>query len=331
MNNNKIIKNIMGTLFIPILFFVILEVICLINNVKLMPSASSFSIFMINVAVTTLTTISLSTNLNSGRFDFSLGSIAVLSVVLASKIAYPLFSILNSYPFILLGISVCFGLLLGLLSGTLYVLIQIPPIITSLGVTLIYEGIAFTVAGGRYLTSEVQVSSLMSFVNKWYYVLIIIFVVVLIAVYLFQHTNFGYKYKALKEGQKLAVDQGIKEIPNAILCYVFAGALMSIVGFLQAGLQTQVNATSLNFGSISIMFSAFLPMFIGGYISRYSNEYLGYFLAAISTSLLSIFFSAFHDYIDSSAQSIITALLLVWFLIFLSNEEKLKNLFKKKK
>jgi hypothetical protein len=35
-------------------------------------------------------------------------------------------------------------------------------------------------------------------------------------------------------GQKVAVNTGIREIPNAIVCYVICGALMGLVGFLNA-------------------------------------------------------------------------------------------------
>jgi hypothetical protein len=41
---------------------------------------------------------------------------------------------------------------------------------------------------------------------------------------LFDYTKFGYDYNALKNGQKVAVNTGIKEIPNAIACYVISAA-----------------------------------------------------------------------------------------------------------
>ena len=46
----------------------------------------SFDNFIIYAAIVMITTIALSINLNSGRFDFSLGSMAALSAVVAAKI-----------------------------------------------------------------------------------------------------------------------------------------------------------------------------------------------------------------------------------------------------
>jgi ribose transport system permease protein len=76
------------------------------------------------------------------------------------------------------------------------------------------------------------------------------------------------------------------------------------------------------------MFTAFLPMFIGGYISKYSNEKIGFLLAAVCMSMLNSTFAAFSNEISASMQSIINAVLLVLFLIYLNNQGLLKKIFK---
>lgn len=316
-------KNALGTFIIPILFIVVLNLICVFANKTLISSSTEWNIFIISTASITITTIALSINLNSGRFDFSLGSMATLSSIIASKITYSLLNGGSFSPIMFLLLSIIVSALLGLIAGGVYVLLRIPPIITSLAMTLVYEGLAFTITKGKYVMEEVQVPSIMSFMKQWWAIALILLLVLAIIIYVFDHTNFGYKYKSLKEGQKLSVSQGIKEIPNALICYTICGGLMGIVGFLQAGLTTNINGGSLNFGSIGIMFTAFLPMFIGGYIGRYSNDKFGYFLAGLSMALLNSFFSTFHNEIDASVQSIITAVLLVLFLIYLSNEYKI--------
>ena len=206
--------------------------------------------------------------------------------------------------------------------------LKIPPIITSLGVTLIYEGVTFTVTSGKYVMDEVRNPSMTAFAGNWYFPAILIVVVLALMIYLFDHTRFGYDYKALQSGQKVAVNTGIREVPNALLCYVICGALMGLVGFLNAARSSNINGGALNFGSIGIMFTAFLPMFIGGYIGRFSNDKLGYFLAAVCMSMLNSTFAAFSNEISASMQSIINAVLLVVFLIYLNNEGLLKKLFK---
>ena len=102
---------------------------------------------------------------------------------------------------------------------------------------------------------------------------------------------------------------------------------MGIVGFLNASRNTTINGGQLNFGSISIMFTAFLPMFIGSYISRFTNEKIGFLLAALCMSMLNSTFAVFSNEVNASMQAIIHALLLVVFLIYLSNEHLLIRVF----
>lgn len=313
-------KRIAGTAAIPLVFLAILGGICMANGKAMIANAAGFNNFLIYTAIVMCTTTALSINLNSGRFDFSLGSMSMLSAVIGARLSYAVLHGQSGSAAVTLIFTVIFGAILGLVSGALYVLLRLPPIITSLGVTLIYEGILFTITGGRYLMREVQNTSMSAFAGTWVYVVLLIAAVLAVSIVLFDHTEFGYNYRALKNGQKVAVNTGIREIPNAIGCYVFCGALMGLVGFLNAVRNTSINGGELNFGSISIMFTAFLPMFIGSYISRYSNEKFGFLIAALCMSMLNSTFAVFSNEVSSSMQAIINALALVVFLIYLNNE-----------
>ncbi len=324
----KVSRRIIGTLAIPCMAAAILLILCAIGGKSMIANATIFNYFVQYIAIVMITTMALSVNLGSGRFDFSLGSMAVLSSVLAAKVTKAVLNGGSGSAVTMLGLGILFGGLLGLASGGLYVTLKIPPIIASLGVTLIYEGVTFTVTSGKYVMDEVRNPSMTAFASSWYYPAILIAAVLALMIYLFDHTRFGYDYRALQSGQKVAVNTGIREIPNALWCYVICGALMGIVGFLNAARSSNINGGALNFGSIGIMFTAFLPMFIGGYIGRFSNDKLGYFLAAVCMSMLNSTFAAFSNEISASMQSIINAVLLVVFLIYLNNEGLLKKLFK---
>lgn len=324
-------KRIIGTLAIPVIASIILEALCLSHGQNIITNAKSFDNFVIYAAIVMITTIALSINLNSGRFDFSLGSMAALSAVIGAKVSYAILGGGAGSAALMLVLTVVAGAILGLLSGILYVLLRIPPIITSLGVTLIYEGILYTLTSGKYVMAEVQNASMSGFVGTWVYATLIIIAVLAFTILLFDHTRFGFDYNALKNGQKVAVNTGIKEVGNAVICYMICGGLMGIVGFLNAARNTNINGGQLNFGSIAIMFTAFLPMFIGSYIGRFSNEKLGFLLAAIVMSLLNSTFAVFSNEVTASMQSIINAVLLVVFLIYLNNENLLVRILSPRK
>lgn len=218
------------------------------------------------------------------------------------------------------------GALLGLISGAIYVIVKLPPIIVSLGVTLFYEGMAFALTDG-YGVSFVANKELTSFPGVLNYVLVIVIGLVLF-IAIFDYTQFGYEYKSLLSGQKVSVNTGIHEVSNAVICYTIAGGFMGVVGFISASNTGNIQM-SLNFGSIGVMFTAFLPMFIGGFIGRFCNEKIGYLLGAVTTAFISLMYARLN--VDASIQQIVTAVILVLFLIYLNNENKVIELVMLKK
>ena len=313
-------KRLAGTIIIPVLVLIITNVICMSRGVTMFENSLNWLTFARAVANVSLVTFALSINLNSGRFDFSVGSIALLSSVFSATLAVNH----ELSPVVMLALSLFFGMLLGLASGLVYVTVKLPPMIVSLAVALFYEGMAYHFTKGHGV-SFINNRELLDFASIPNY-LIIIAVALIFMIIVFDHTTFGYEYKALQSGQKVSVNIGINEKKNAVICYAIAGLLMGAQGFVSSTTTGSIQM-ALNFGSIGPMFMAFLPMFIGGYIGRFSNDKLGYLLGAVSTSLISLLYVRLD--VNTSVQQVVSALLLVGFLIFLNNENRIKNLFRK--
>lgn len=307
----SLVKNLFLSLLIPCTVLLVLEGLAILKGIRLFANSDSWKLFFRAVANVTLTTFALSINLDSGRFDFSLGSVAMLSATIAGTLAQKW----NIGPWPTLAAAILVAAGLGLLHGGIYVITRIPPIIVSLGMTLFYEGCAFAFTGGKGV-SLVTRTDIIGFSRIGNYIFVTAAAVALV-VLVFDYTRFGAEYRALLSGQKIAVETGIHEISNALGCYAICGALMGMVGFISLA-NTGSQQMSLNFGSIGVMFTAFLPMFIGGWIGRFINKRLGIMLGAVSMALISLAFARFDT--PSSIQSIVSAVLLVLFLIYLNNE-----------
>ncbi|WP_062316027.1 ABC transporter permease [Demequina maris] len=311
-------------MIIPVGVFAVVWALAAIDGASLFSSGDSLLILARTTAVTMLTTMALAINLNSGRFDFSLGAMALASSTIGAHIAI---TYGGGFP-AMAAITLVAGALLGAFSGFLYTTLRISPLVSSLGVTLLYEGFAFTITGGANI-SFTQYPELVSF-GKSLTAMIAVIIVALFAVYMvFDRSRFGSDYRSLITGQSAAVSAGVKEKGNAIRTYAVSGALMGMVGLIQASSKGLIEAGSINFSTIGIMFTAFLPMFVGGYIGRFSNDKLGYLLGALSMSVIGLGYSALR--MTSAEQSLITALLLVAFLIFLSNEERVTRWWRRMK
>jgi ribose transport system permease protein len=314
------IKRIFGIATIPVVTFLVISIVCLASQTPLFGSAGSFTAFFRSTATVMLTTFALSINLDSGRFDFSLGAMALLSSVIGSQVCL---STGGNLPVLFL-VTLISGMAIGTFSGIVYILVKLPPIIVSLGLTLFYEGMAFAITSG-YGVSFVSNTKLTGFGSTQNYVLVIA-AALLLMVAIFDYTVFGYEYKALLSGQRVSVNTGIREKKNAVICYMLTGLLMSAVGVVNAT-NTGTIQMSLNFSSITVMFSGFLPMFIGGFIGRFCNKNVGYLLGAATTGLISLMYARLN--VASSIQQIATAAILVLFLIYLNNENKLWKLLGK--
>lgn len=322
MKNRSMLKRIVGVFIIPVGTLLLMQGISASRGVVLFESVNSYIAFFRAAASVMLTTFALAINLNAGRFDFSIGSVSLFSSVLSATICMDA----GFKTGVMLGISLIVGAFLGALSGLVYVLIKLPPIIVSLGVTLFYEGAAYAFTQG-YGVSFVSNTELTSFPSVIHYLMIMV-ITLGILILIFDFTKFGFEYKALLTGQKVSVSTGIKEVQNAVICYTIAGGLMGMVGFI-ASSNTGTIQMAMNFGSIAVMFTAFLPMFIGSFIGRFCNEKIGYVLGSITTAFLSLMYARLN--VSSSVQQIVTAFILVFFLIYLNNEKKLLAIFRLEK
>jgi len=315
---SNVVKRLFGIFTIPVGTILIFVLLCAVQGIAFFETGNHVLIFFRSVATVSLTTFALSINLDSGRFDFSLGSISLLSSVIGAQL-----TLQYGLPApAMLVITLVSGILLGTISGVLYVLLRLPALITSLGVTLLYESIVAILSGSgvsfgtkKYLTEFSK-----STVNM----LIVIVIAFVFMYFVMNHTKFGFHYAALRGGQKVSVDTGIREVPNAIGCYAIAGGMMGMVGYLNATLNGMIQV-SLDFGSMGAMFVAFLPMFIGGFIGRFSESHFGMVLGAMTYAAIQLGFVRLG--ISSEVQSLVSALVLVGFLIYLNNEQTLVALF----
>lgn len=321
MRKKSIGKRILGTAIIPVGTLAIFLVLCAARGLTFIASSGHVTLLLRSVATTTLTCFALSLNLNSGRFDFSLGSVALLSSTLSAMLTVQF----GLSPGGMLVLSLVFGGIFGLVHGCLYVMLRLPAIITGLGVTLAYEAIAFIVSNGKGVSFTTK-SSLLAFAQNQLAMVLVTALATCFMILVFGMTKFGYNYNILKHGQKIAVNTGVKEKGNAIGCYAISGMLMGVVGYISACLTGSIQM-SLNFGSIGVMFTAFLPMFIGGFIGRYISEYIGIVLGAVTSAIISLGFVRLGA--PTEVQSLVSAFVLVLFLIYLNNEHKILHFFAK--
>ncbi len=312
----KILRGVGGTLSLPVLVYCFFALLCAANGKSGFGVGSDLGIIWRNTIYSGLISLALSFNLTSGRFDFSVGSILILSVILGVDTALAL----GWGPLPLLLACLAFGALLGLLSGLAYVLLRLPPIVVSIGVAMIYEAIAFLLNGGRGV-SVIMHPELPVFASPGAIALLAAVIVAFLVV-LTNFTKFGYNSNSLRSGQATAVNIGIDEKRNALACYSIAGSLMAAAGAISLSILGTMTP-KLSLGSSSYMMNAFLPLFLGGFLARFSDRNVGIVAGAFVQACIISGFAILG--LSVSLQSVLNTLIVLAFLLFTANSYKLEE------
>ncbi len=308
----KFTKNLIFSLVAPILVYVIFSAVCRLNGINTFGVGSDFEVIIRNTFYSAFISMAVSYNLTSGRFDFSVGATLILSVILGVDITQRL----GLGPVGMLLICLVIGGILGTLSGLVYIRLRISPMVVSLGVTMIYEAIAFMYKNqGVKLIGKTE----MLIFARQPYITILALVMLAVFVFLLNFTKFGYDTNSLRGGQQIAVNAGINEKRNTLLCYLLAGVLMAAAGVINLSiLGTCSPKTGL--GSASYIMNAFLPMFIGGALAKYSDRNTGIFLGSFIQACMISILGKFN--VSPSVQTIISGAVVFIFLVYTSNSYK---------
>ena len=324
----KFIRNLLHMVALPVIVYVALRLLCAATGAVGFGVGSDLTVMLRNAITTGCIALAVSYNLTSGRFDFSVGATLVLATLLGGKLTLGLdLSGLGGAIFQIVT-TLLFGAILGALNGIVYVTLRLPPMISSLGVCMLYEAFGYLFTGGGGV-SIIGRNDLTIWAFKPYiYILILCILAVLFV--LLNYTKFGYNTRSLQSGQEIAVNVGVKEKTNAVGCYLIAGALLGAAGILNLCVFGKTDP-EISLSSISYIQNAFLPMFIGGVLAKYGDRNVGVIMGAIVQALLIAAFGKLG--ISTSMQSILSGLIVIGFFAYSGNIYKLEEmkLFHQKK
>ncbi len=277
--------------------------------------------------------IGVSVALISGGIDLSGISIANLSSIAAAHFLMITISPETSLGMSLLAIlgaivlALLIGAFCGMLNGSLISMIHIPPILATLGTSLLYTGIAIVITSGRtisglpFLYSKIGTHDIFSFLPV---PLIIFAITAVISFFLLEKTVFGKELYLTGTNPKAAFYSGISIKGVLIKTYAFAGMLASTAGLI---MMARYNSTKADQGS-SYTMQAILIAVLGG-VSPFGGKgsVLGITLAVIILQLLSTTLNMFEN-LSNFYRDLIWGVILIAVLVsnyyINKHEEKVK-------
>ncbi|MBR2845895.1 MAG: hypothetical protein IKF00_11855 [Solobacterium sp.] len=315
-NTKDTLIHLAKAIAVPLVVWAIMELIDrstvgmgVINN------AADFKTLFRNLISSLAFALAISTNLQCGRMDLSMGAQMYAGVIFGGNIALMLG--LNGIGILILSMVV--GGLCGLLIGVIFVNLRILPMVLGLGMTLVFECVCFAINNQQgvifFGQPGVEVLSNITFI------IVVTALIVLVSHYLFQFSRFGFRYRAIQGSQKLASDAGINIYTNCILSYIIAGVLVACAGVFTTAYSGSL-APVLGMSSNGQVFSNMFPMVIGAWIGGMcDNREIGVLMGAVSVNLLTMGLAKLG--LAGSMQNVIIYGLFLLFMIYNTNKHKI--------
>lgn len=304
----KILINTAGTLAFPIIVFVVFYGIT-----HIFPTPSVFSFKLIpnvvqNIGVGILIALGMSVNMATFRIDLSAGAVTTLTAIFVGSLAVD-----HGWPgwLFMLGCIIS-GVICSTFNGAVYAFLRLPSMIVSLGVTMILEALTVLYRGGAGII-------ILSGPIREFGGAPTIFIILIAAMLLFhmvmEYTGFGFDQKAFAGNKKIAVDNGKKERKNVILSYAFSGIFFGLAALPYINYFGSVDAAS-DMSSASVMFDAMLPVLIGSFIARFSNQVIAIVVAVFSMKMMS--YGLICCGFNNTMQNVVSGVMIIC-LVFISS------------
>ncbi len=190
--------------------------------------------------------------LSASGLDLSVGSVLVLTSVLAVR-GFE-FAGSQGWAAVILGfvIAIVSGLFIGLINGVLIAKYRIPALVVTLAMSFAAQGIGYVITGGNdlkdvpdELVNSIGYSSILNIPDLVW----ISFVVALIGSFVYYTTRFGRYTVVLGSNPEAAVRAGIRVDRHIIKIYAICGVTAGLAGFLSLAQYsgTQIGGHSQDF------------------------------------------------------------------------------------
>lgn len=214
-----------------------------------------------------------------GLFDFSIGANVVLSsivgVVLSKQFGYAGF---------LLGSLGC-GTLIGLLIGTLYIKLNIPSMIVTVGLMLVFESIAVYVAGGSKQTLDPAMRAFGSAPGN----ILLAMAAFILMWFILKYTRIGTYCNAIGSNEYTAKNMGINVAKYKLFGFILLHFFVGIMAILSVSYGTSMTALT-GMSTMSRNFQPLMGTFFGIAFRKYGTPIIA---IVIGELIISIIFNGF--------------------------------------
>lgn len=214
--------------------------------------ASNFEIVLLEAALFMPMAVGMTFVIAQRGIDLSIGSVAALSaLIMAFLIKQYGFS-----PYVGIIIAICIGAMLGTINGIVVTKLNVPDLIGTMAMDLVYRGIALVLAKGLVLAKFPDIITTIGRgrIEGFLPVPVLIgFVSIVAGHFALTRTHFGRYALAIGSDPEAAEMAGIAVHRQRVFAYALMGALAGLAGVMLAGKLNSIQATSASFLNLHVI------------------------------------------------------------------------------
>ena len=280
MKRKSPITRIVGTLALPVAMYLIMMALCFSHGKMYFGTWNMWKTLIVDIALSVTCAMGIGLQFKCGRFDFSGGSIMLLSSIIAGNVALKMSN--NLWMMCLICIVGC--VVLSVLVAIFYVYGRIPIVITTIGFAMLYESVTCLIFGGRGINIVSNMTLRVFSTYPW----VIVPMVIAIGIYAFYSycTVSGKQARLLANNQQAAVNIGIKEKKNVIVSYAFSGLIFGFATIIYIA-NAMHRAATTSMSTVGELFSNILPVFVGLIVGAFCGDTIGTIVGSLTLCLMS--------------------------------------------
>lgn len=310
----KIIKNVLMTVMLPVLFYAVFVVA---TGGRFVSSSIALAILRTSVYPCILC-MAMSMNMTMGMWDFSIGAVVTLSAILGGNLAQSLdWGVPGMAVFcVLIAIAV------STISGLAYNLFKVPSLVLSIGLAMVYEGLP-----RLFVSAGLSTNRAMGILSNSPYCFIVLAVAFVLYFIIQTFTVHGKNMAVIGANQEVAYRSGVNLPKTKLISYVLTGVFVGIASVIYVGNHTSIAVPS-NLSSVSSIFDAMMGFFVASFLARYCGLPVGIIVGVVTMRILNT--GLVSCGLSSSVNQILTGVFLLALLVFSANQTLVSDIKRKR-
>ncbi len=319
MKNNKalnILKRIFLTILFPLLVFVVMFILSkAMGSTSFNSSWHMWRSILVGTSSTAIAALAIWLQVKNGRFDFSGGSVMVLSAIVAGNFANR--GGYNGWVYLI--VCVLLAMLLCFITSIIYIVGRLPINICTIGVALLFESITYMVYDGE--GANILSVEQITYWGKMPYILFLLAICTIAFIIYNYFTVAGKRSKALANNQQAAVNVGVKENANVIFTFLLCGFLLGVAACILGARENVPPQAGL--ATAGTLFSNIIPAYMGMFVGMASVDAVGVVMAALAMEIFNYGLGAI-GYSNGGWQQIIIGTFMLLFYTFSAQLPRIK-------